>query len=177
MAVFNHVMRSEKENRQNPNDREHPRFWRRQTHFTFSRMVSRTLSVSLGRALRSAARHPVSSPLSLPTSKSDTHPAALAVVRDGCEHPGTHHRDNHTSKRSHCRNRVPFTCTDRHCWCLDRRRLSRRDRQNEWNSALFGTYGFQGNKSQKPTRARARSRKSWCTFERVYLTRTNRLLR
>jgi processing peptidase subunit beta len=32
----------------------------------FSRMVSRTLSVSLGRALRSAARHPVSSPSRCP---------------------------------------------------------------------------------------------------------------
>jgi hypothetical protein len=177
MAVFNHVMRSEKETRQNPNDREHPRFWRRQTHFTFfPNGLSNVVGVA-GSCPPQRSSSPCEFPLSLPTSKSDTHPAALAVVRDGCEHPGTHHRDNHTPERSHCRNRVPSTCTDRHCRCLDRRRLSRRDRQNEWNSALFGTYGFQGNKSQKPTCARARSRKSWCTPERVYLTRTNRLLR
>lgn len=35
VAVTHHVIRSEEENRQNPNDREHPRFWWRAAHFVF----------------------------------------------------------------------------------------------------------------------------------------------
>lgn len=123
----------------------------------FSRMVSRTLSTSLSRALRSAARHQVSSPLFPAPSVFDTTSAASAVVCNGCEHTDAHHRDNYTPERSHRCNRVPSTCTDGHCRCLDRRGLSRRDRQNEWDGALFGTYGIQGNKSQEPTRARVGS--------------------